>query len=383
MSQIEPLENKVNELIGLFDAFKEINAHIEIQEVFQNILLQMVRIVDAEAATLWVVDDELELIEATAAYGPTASSIQNLKLGKNEGIVGQVIQSGTVHYIEDVTNEPGWAKRIDRASGFVTRSMITVPLIAKGNTIGALQMLNKQDGTCFTADDVKLATTLANHSTLALHNSQMYDDLYTMLMSMIRTLAMTLDKRDPYTAGHSERVATYSLWIGKSLKMDKETLDDLYKAALLHDIGKIGIPDDILRKTTKLTDDEFATIKKHPAIGAEILSSMEPRRTMKNSITTARWHHERLNGSGYPDKLTDKDIPLFAKIVGVADSYDAMTTVRPYSNGYSFKEGALELERCKGTLYDSTIVDLFISVLEAYDYQISEKLEGVQLNESI
>lgn len=376
MDQIQVLENKVNELLSLLESFKEMNANFEIQDVFQNILVQMVQVVGAEAATLWVVDHEQGQIEATAVYGPSASSIRNLRLNKDEGIVGQVTRTGNVHYIEDVTKERDWAKRVDNESGFVTHSMITVPLIAKGTTIGALQMLNKNDGTFFTEDDVKLALTLANHSTLALHNSQMYDDLYKMFMSMIRTLALALDARDPYTAGHSERVATYSLWIGQALELDQDKLDDLYKAALLHDIGKIGIPDNILRKTTRLTDEEFTIIKNHTIIGADILSNMEPKRIMKNSIITARWHHEWLNGSGYPDKLADEEIPLFAKIVGVADSFDAMTTVRPYSTGFTFQEGAAELERCKGTLYDSNIVAALITTLEACDYQIESKLKG-------
>lgn len=375
MDQTKILEKRVDELLGLLEAFKEMNANIEIHNVFQNILLQMVQVVGAEAATLWVVDNENQQIEATAVHGPSASSIQNLKLKIDEGIVGQVIRTGNVHYIEDVTTESDWSKRVDMESGFVTHSMITVPLIAKGTTIGALQMLNKVDHTFFTEDDVKLASTLASHSTLALHNSQMYDDLYKMFMSMIRTLTMTLDARDPYTAGHSERVATYSYWIGQALDLDQKTLDDVYKSALLHDIGKIGIPDNILRKTTRLTDEEFTTIKSHTTIGAKILTNMEPKRTMENSIATARWHHERLNGSGYPDQLTDDKIPLFARIVGVADSFDAMTTVRPYSKGLSLREGAKELERSKGTLYDSMIVTTFINILKANDYKLEKKGE--------
>jgi len=368
MNRVQELENKVQELLSLLEACKELNSNIEIQEVFQNILLQMVRVIKVEAATLWVLDEEQGIIEASAAYGPTSSAILNIKLNKEEGIVGKVIASKEVHFIEDVSLDPNWAKRVDHSSGFVTRSMITIPLVVKEKALGALQLLNKQGATLFTEEDVNLATILANQSALALHNSQIYEELYTMFMSVIRTLAKILDARDPYTAGHSERVAKYSVWIARKLGVNQTDCAELNRAALLHDIGKIGIPDEILRKTSRLTDEEFAIVKRHPEIGAEILEKMEPKSVMKNAIEVAKYHHERINGTGYPERLKGKEIPFFARIVGVADSFDAMTTVRPYSKGLTMRQAADELLRCKGTMYDDSIVDAFIEILNECDF---------------
>lgn len=372
MEYIQQLENKVQELISLLNAFQELNSNIEIEEVFQNILLQMVKVIKAEAGTLWVVDRDGEEIKACASYGPTASKILNIRMKKDEGIVGKVILSGVPHLIEDVTKDPNWAKRVDKTSGFMTRSMMTIPLKAKGKAIGALQLLNKQKEELFSEQDVELALALANQSALALHNSQMYDDLYKMLVSVIRTLAKVLDARDPYTAGHSERVAKYSVWIANRLGLSSNECEELYKSALLHDIGKIGVPDEILRKPTRLTNEEFELMKKHPEIGAAILSNMEPKSVMFHAIQTARSHHERINGTGYPDRLSGDDIPLFARIVGVADTFDAMTTVRPYSKGHTFQEGAAELIRCKHTLFEEKIVDAFIEVLEECNYEVDK-----------
>jgi putative nucleotidyltransferase with HDIG domain len=370
MERIQELEHKVDELLSLLEAFKELNSNIAINDVFENILLQMVHVVGAEAGTLWVVNEELQEIEVSAAYGPTSKALLNIKLQKGEGIVGKVITSGEAHLIEDVSKDPNWAKRVDQSSGFITTSMITVPLVAKGNAIGALQLLNKKNHNLFTEEDVNLALALANQSALALHNSQMYDHLYKMFISVIRTLAKVLDARDPYTAGHSERVAKYSVWIAHRLGLPSGQCEELYKAALLHDIGKIGVSDEVLRKPTRLTNEEYELMKQHTVIGATILSNMEPKSSVLNAIQTARSHHERMDGSGYPDRLTGDEIPLFAKIVGVADTFDAMTTVRPYSKGHTFEEGAAELKRCKNSLFDPDIVDAFTSILEECNYQL-------------
>lgn len=375
MTQIAVLEHKVQELLSLLEAFKQLNSNIEIDDVFQNILLQMVQVVGAEAGTLWVLNKEEESIDAVAAYGPSAPAILNIKMAKDEGIVGKVIVSGEAELIENVALHIDWANRVDDTSGFVTKSMITVPLKVKGVVLGALQLLNKKDIAFFSEQDINLALALANQSALALHNSQMYDELYRMFLSMIRTLAKVLDARDPYTAGHSERVAKYSLWIARKLGMDGAACDELYKAALLHDIGKIGIPDEILRKPSGLTKEEYETIKRHTIIGADILSNMEPKTALIDAIQTARSHHERLDGTGYPDQLTRDEIPWFAKIVGVADAFDAMTTARSYSNGLTYKEGAAELARCRNKLFDEEVVDAFLAILEECGYEV-DKYEG-------
>lgn len=372
MERVAELEERVQELLSLLDASKQLNANLAIEEVFQNILLQMVEVIGAEAGTLWVIDDEKEEIKAVAAFGASSSTILNITLKKDEGIVGKVIGEGQAQLIENAAADPYWTNRVDHSSGFVTKSMITVPLIVKDTVLGALQLLNKKQTAFFTEQDMRLAQALANQSALALQNSQMYDSLYKMFVSMIRTLAKVLDARDPYTAGHSERVAKYSLWIGERLGLDSAMREELYKAALLHDIGKIGITDAVLRKPDRLTFEEYEMIKQHTVIGADILSNMEPKSSMVWAIEATRSHHERLDGSGYPDALKEEEIPLFARIVGVADTFDAMTTTRSYSKGLSYRESAAELIRCRGTLFDAKIVDAFIAILEECNYEFGD-----------
>lgn len=372
MERVENLEMQVQELLKLLEAAKQLNSNLEIEEVFQNILLQMVTMIGAEAGTLWVVDPGGEEIKVVAAYGESADKIVNVRLRKDEGIAGKVIMSGEPVLIRDVQEHPDWSNRVDAASGFVTKSMITVPLAVKDKVLGSLQLLNKKECSFFNEGDISLAVALASQSAMALHNSQMYDELQQMFLSMIRTLAKVLDARDPYTAGHSERVANYSVWIAEKLGMGAEKKKELYKAALLHDVGKIGIPDDILRKPDRLTAEEYESIKLHTVIGADILSNMEPKGAMADVIQTARSHHERMDGSGYPDGLEKKDISLFARIVGVADTFDAMTTARSYSKGMPYRNAAAELIRCKDTLFDGAIVDAFTAVLAESDYKLEQ-----------
>ncbi len=372
MQDTRELEKRIQEMMSLLEAFKQLNSNIEIEDVFQDILQQMVNVLNAEAGTLWVLDPARDVIKAVAAHGESASKILHFEMAAGEGIVGQVITSGVEQLIGEASENPYWAKWVDSSSGFVTKSMITVPLAAKGNVLGALQLLNKNGDGLFSEQDMRIALALASQSALALHNSQMFDEVSRMLISMIRTLAKILDARDPYTAGHSERVAQYARAIAQRIGMEAAECEELYKAALLHDIGKIGIVDDVLRKPTRLTQEEYTDIKLHTVIGADILSNMEPKPAMRKAVATARSHHERLDGSGYPDALKGEDIPLFARIVGVADAFDAMTTTRSYSVGMPLKEAAEELVRCKDRLFDARLVDAFIEILEESDYQIGE-----------
>jgi HD-GYP domain-containing protein (c-di-GMP phosphodiesterase class II) len=367
LTTITKLESKVKELSKLLEALKELNAAIDLQDIYQGILDQMVMIAEAKEATLWVHEKEKNRIVAKASCRVSVDSMPMPTLTTGEGIVEKVIQTGEAELIKNAENV------IESSATYPclhAKSILTVPLHAKGQILGAIQLVDKENGSQFDNRDRELAVILAEQSALALHNSQMYDELYKMFVSMIRMLAEALDARDPLTKGHSERVARYAWLIGKRMKLDAEVCFELYQAAILHDIGKIGIEDRILRKTTGLNESEYELMKTHTEIGARILSAIQPNRFFQKSIDTAMLHHERMDGSGYPKQLKGEEIPLFARIVGVADAFDAMTTVRTYSEGMSVREAAAELIRCKGRLFDPDIVDIFIEILENCSYDL-------------
>ncbi len=191
-----------------------------------------------------------------------------------------------------------------------------------------------------------------------------------LFINSIRMIATAIDAKDPYTRGHSERVCAYSLSIGKALGLSSTELEEIRIAAMLHDVGKIGIDDRVLRKPTALNEDEFSLIKSHPFKGAQI---MEPVPQLKKIIPGIKYHHENWAGGGYPDGLKGEDIPLVARIIAVADTFDAMTTERPYQKAMSPKYAAEKIRSLVGKRFDPKIVDAFLKAFEKGEISVEKK----------
>jgi putative nucleotidyltransferase with HDIG domain len=185
-----------------------------------------------------------------------------------------------------------------------------------------------------------------------------------LFLETIRTLAAAIDAKDPYTRGHSERVSSYSMAIARHLGLTQEEVFRVRIAAILHDVGKLGVRDGILNKPGGLTDEEFAVMRKHPAIGAQI---MEPIRMLKDIIPGIRNHHETFDGKGYPDRLAGEEIPLVARIIGVADTFDAMTTNRPYQKAKSLEFVLDKMRAMSNTRFDPNVVDALLAAVDAGD----------------
>ena len=188
-------------------------------------------------------------------------------------------------------------------------------------------------------------------------------------LDMIQTLRYTVEAKDPYTRGHSDRVSEYSVLIGEKMGLSEENIKTLRVGGLFHDIGKIGIPDSILLKTDKLSDDEYSEIKNHPTIGAHILGAAS---IFKNIIPIVKHHHERFDGRGYPSGLKGDEIPFLARIAAVADTFDAMTSKRSYRNALDLQFVKEEIQRCKGTQFDPQIADVFLDILDNNFEKIKE-----------
>ena len=199
-----------------------------------------------------------------------------------------------------------------------------------------------------------------------------YAELEKAYLESIETLRYTVEAKDTYTRGHSDRVSEYSYLIGKYLHLSEEDLKKLKLGGLFHDIGKIGVPDSILLKTAKLTDDEYSEIKNHPAIGAHILSNAT---MFKDIIPIVKHHHERFDGNGYPGKLAGEDIPYLARITAVADTFDAMTSKRAYRDPLPLDVVKSEFEKNKGTQFDPQIADVFLEILNNH-YDEIEKIQN-------
>ena len=199
--------------------------------------------------------------------------------------------------------------------------------------------------------------------------SDTYEKLEKAYLDSIETLRYTVEAKDPYTRGHSDRVAEYSVLIGEKLGLSEEDLRTLRIGGLFHDIGKIGIPDSILLKESKLTDDEYSQIKNHPTIGAHILQNAT---IFQDILPIVKHHHERYDGNGYPSRLKGEEIPYFARIAAVADTFDAMTSKRTYRNAIPLEEVKEEIKRCEGTQFDPNIAETFLEILNTQYEKIQE-----------
>lgn len=202
------------------------------------------------------------------------------------------------------------------------------------------------------------------------------EELEKAYLETIQTLRYTVEAKDRYTRGHSDRVSEYSVLIGKYMGLSEDDLKILEIGGLFHDIGKIGVPDNILLKEGKLTDDEYGEIKNHPSIGKHILSNAS---TFENIIPIVYHHHEKYNGSGYPGKLKSEEIPLFARITAIADTFDAMTSKRSYRDALPLDIVRAEIIKCSGTQFDPKLVKVFIDIL---DNHINEIIEIQQKNKN-
>ena len=264
------------------------------------------------------------------------------------------------------------------------KNIIAVPLFGKDKTesqfagrtkncnsvmgfMVAINRIGKQD---FDSTDVKLFNSVAGGCAVFIENGRLFKDLKELFIGSLKALTSSIDAKDTYTHGHSERVAFISRWIAERLSgqepQEEEQIHKVYLAGLLHDIGKIGVEETVLRKNGKLTEQEFALIKKHPSIGAGILREIQQ---MREIVPGVLCHHERIDGRGYPNGLVGEEIPLTGKIVGLADSFDAMTSKRTYRDAMTVEQALAEIEKGLGTQFDEKIGRIFLDsdVRELWD----------------
>lgn len=240
------------------------------------------------------------------------------------------------------------------------QSFADAPLIVAGKTIGSFEIGSSQPD-AFGDEERRVLNVLAGHAAVAIENARLFEETQRTCLEAINSLAAALEARDAYTRGHSERVARSSLFCARQLKLDEAECELIRKAALLHDIGKIGISDGILNKTMELTSAERNIICKHPSFGSEILG---PIQFLSNVRRLVAHHHERWDGAGYPDGLKEEEIPIESRIVAVADAFDAMTSERAYRGRMTTPEALEELTRGAGAQFDPRVVSAFVSLVE-------------------
>lgn len=241
------------------------------------------------------------------------------------------------------------------------RNLIAVPLGDADHMIGFLMATNVQNKLDFDTTDIKLFNSVANQCRVFIENNHLFDDLKELFIGSLKALTNSIDAKDQYTRGHSERVAFISRWIAEHMArtrpLSQKQVHYIYLAGLLHDIGKIGVSEAVLKKRGRLTDEERAVIQAHPRIGASILAEI---RQMTDIVPGVLGHHERVDGSGYPQGLKGSSIPLIARIIALADAFDAMTSKRVYRDAMNIQEAINQIEEGIGTQFDEDVAHAFL-----------------------
>jgi len=341
-----------------------INSTLDPREIRKRAIEAATRLMDAEAGSLLLVDQETEELFFEVALGDKGEELKEIRLKRGEGIAGWVAVHKEPIMIHDVQSDQRFFKLADEKTTFMTKNMICVPVETKEKILGVLQSINKKEGS-FDKEDMKVFIALANQVAIAIENAYLYEELKKAFYDTAMALVDAIEKRDPYTGGHTKRVMEYSVAIGKAMELSKKELEDLRLAAILHDVGKIGVRDDVLLKEDKLNPHEQEKMSRHPEYGAEILSHVKQ---LKDIIPGVRSHHERFDSKGYPDNLGGKEIPLIGRIIAVADTFDAMTTDRPYRKALSFKVALKELRSNIRSQFDEEVVEAFSMACEGDEF---------------
>jgi HD-GYP domain-containing protein (c-di-GMP phosphodiesterase class II) len=345
LSQLEDAQVKLrnysdelNGLLGLMSSFHQLNitpTTMDLNEIAKLALANALKILGARRGSLFLFDTKTNHLELRAAIGfdgvvapPSSGEFMKLALGE--------------------------------VTPFNQGSFISVPLKIQNKVIGIINVNDKIDEGQFAPEDLRVLATLADQTAIVLENLNLYKNLQQVYLGVIKTLAMVVDAKDHYTYGHSQRVTEYVVSMAEAMRLDPEMKKIAEAASIIHDIGKIGIREEILLKPGRLTDEEFNEIKKHPVTGSDMVKPLE---FLNELAPLIYYHHQHYNGGGYPDKIKGDKIPLVARMITVADSFDAMVSDRPYRKGLPEETALMELKRCSGTQFDPDLVTIFLKVI--------------------
>jgi|YNPNPStandDraft_1061719.scaffolds.fasta_scaffold03783_3 response regulator RpfG family c-di-GMP phosphodiesterase len=353
------LNRKVKELSVLYAISESLQpSHVEGDALFDKIVRMAAQIVEAKRASLMLVDDETNCLVIKAAVGLDEDVQRQTIVRIGDGIAGKVALDGAPLLIKDIKESE--FREMALMGRYRTHSLISVPLLMRGEVFGVLNVADKGSGRSFLEEDLTLLSALAHKAALAIENQALYESIFTTLTDTLLSLVSTIEARDPHTKDHSQRVTQWAVRIAELMGISQEELDAIKFAGYLHDIGKIGVRDSILMKPTALTPEEEAIIRTHPIIGERIV---KPLGLLPLERSVIRHHHERWDGRGYPDGLKAEEIPLPARILAVADAYDAITSDRVYRKARRSAEALREIERCTGSQFDRRVVLAFRDVI--------------------
>lgn len=352
------LKKRVHELSILNDISKIVSSVLDLERLLDLYIELVGAKIGIRNCSILLVDDGTDELVVCASDGEGSKNLVGQRIPVGMGIEGWVAQNRIPVLIDDLAKDSRFK---DKGSAkYASGSFICAPLVAKGELLGVIDLNDKTSGEKFTEGDLKLLITVAGQVSVAIENARLYRILQENSFRTMQALATTLEAKDRYTHGHSARVTDYSVMVAKRMDLPQEEVEKLRHAAQLHDVGKIGVDEAILRKPTDLTRQEREAIQEHPVIGERIITPLD---FLSEARTIIRHHHERWDGHGYPDGIGGGEIPRLTQIMSVADAYDAMTSERPYRHARTSTDAIGELKRCRGGQFAPDVVDEFVSAM--------------------
>ena len=353
------LEDRIGELHAIFEIDKAITSAIDLETVLQQIVQMSIGLLDAKISSIMLIDEESQELVIAAAHGLSESYIQKGPIKVGESIAGRVIQEGRPIAVDDIRDDSRHVySEHARMEGLC--SLLSVPLSLKDRVIGVLNIYTDEPH-LFNPHEINLFTSLAAQAAIAIENARLFESLEEIYIEVITAMASAIDARDAYTHGHSTRVTEYAVAVAEEMDMSAAEVDIIRNASILHDVGKIGIKEDILKKPGRLTEEERREMEYHPFIGTKILQSVK---LLEPVMPLVYHHHERFDGTGYPDGLRGEEIPQGARIISIADAFESMTSDRPYRKALPLEEAMAELRYGSGRQFDPRVVEVFMKLAE-------------------
>ncbi|MFC1539164.1 HD-GYP domain-containing protein [Candidatus Latescibacterota bacterium] len=374
------LEKRIERLLSLNACSKATTSILDVDVLLNEVMSLIVNIMHFDRAVLMLIDQDKRVLKPVKGIGSgSENDIEKIKgysipLDHTSNILARVVDSGLAQVITNV-DKSSLRKENILLKMFSPKSFAAFPLINRNKVTGVLAAERLKGLDDFSSNDIEFMMNFCNQIAISLENAKLIDYMKQSFVSSILSLASALEAKDSYTRGHSNRVATYSTIIARKLELEEEEVELIRLMALMHDIGKIGVSDNIINKPGKLTEEEFYEIKQHSERGVHII---EPLLQNNPVLRHLRSHHERYDGKGYPDGLKGNDIPPEALIIAVSDCFDAMTSDRPYRLAMSKEYALSEIERNKGKMFCPKIAGLFIESISS----MSEDLYYLISNET-